>query len=365
MKLVTQESSEETVALFRNFPELSPRLPWASLGTWPTPVDALAGHKDIFIKREDISSPIYGGNKIRTLEAQMGTAKSRGAKRIWATGAYGSNHAIATLLHAPAAGLKAGALLFPQPPTQTARVNLLASLATDADIWSVPHVAALPFAMAALELRSRQQGLDDFIMSPGGANPIGALGHVSAGLEIAQQIADGALPPPETIVLSVGSTCTTAGLMVGLRIAERLGIARAPSVCAVRVTPWPVTAASRITYLARRTSMHLAELIGDIADIPYRELRRMLRVDHRHFGRGYGKPTQSGRAAKKSMADAGGPTLDLVYSAKSAAALFANPDRPLLFWATKSTTPLPQPTQAQLQAAPRGMRRWLAKSSIS
>ncbi len=354
----------EAIALFRSFPELASRLPWVPLGDWPTPVEPLEGYADIYLKREDISSQVYGGNKVRTLEAQLGRARALGAKRIWATGAYGSNHVVATLLHAKEAGLEAGAAIFPQPPTEAARENLLATLAIDPALLWVPHVAALPLGMAALQVRSRAKGLGDYVMSPGGATPVGALGHVSAGLEIARQIESKELPAPAAIVLAVGSTCTTAGLLVGLAIAERLGIAPAPAVFAVRVTPWPVTAASRIAYLARRTAQYLTTLVGGVADVPYRELRRMLHIDNRYFGGGYGKPTDSGRSALTAMRDAGGPALDLVYSAKSAAALFARKERPLLFWATKSSVPLPQASDSQVAAAPCAMRRWLAKKII-
>jgi D-cysteine desulfhydrase len=361
--VVTQPDFDK-VALFRRFPNLRSVLPWVSLGDWPTPVERLAGRDDMYVKREDISSALYGGNKVRTLEGQFGRSRAEGARRIWATGAYGSNHAVATLLHAKGAGLAAGALLFPQPPTHAAQENLRATLAADPDLISIPHVAALPLAMAALEFQNRRKRLGDYVMPPGGATPTGALGHVSAGLELAEQVEAKLLAAPALIVLAVGSTCTSAGLLVGLALAERLGIAPAPRVCAVRVTPWPVTAPARIAYLARRTSLHLASLIGDVADIPYRQLRNMLQVDRHYFGGGYGKPTQSGRDALQAMARAGGPPLDLVYSAKSAAAFFAAKERPVLFWATKSSVPLPQASEAQLAAAPWAMRRWLAKPIV-
>lgn len=361
MESTASKRGIDEVALFRQFPELVSQVPWIPLGDWPTPVEPLAGYTDIYLKREDISSQVYGGNKVRTLEAQLGRARALGAKRIWATGAYGSNHAVATLLHAKRAGLAAGAALFPQPPTDAAQENLRATLSSDPALLWVPHVAALPVAMAALQVRSRRKNLGDDVMSPGGATPVGALGHVSAGLEIAEQIESKAMPTPAAIVLAVGSTCTTAGLLVGLKLAERLGIATAPAVYAVRVTPWPVTAAARIAYLGRRTAIHLAALVGDVADIPYRELRSLLHVEKHYFGGGYGKPTQSGQAALQAMADAGGPALDLVYSAKSAAALFEMKQRPILYWSTKSTVPLPQASDSQVASAPFAMRRWLAK----
>ena len=53
----------------------------------------------LLIKREDISAEGYGGNKIRPLELVFADAQRRGARRIWATGSLGSNHAVATAVH--------------------------------------------------------------------------------------------------------------------------------------------------------------------------------------------------------------------------------------------------------------------------
>eukprot|EP00662_Eupelagonemidae_sp_cell21_P057156 gene57156-biopygen1247 len=55
---------------------------------------------------------------------------------------------------------------------------------------------------------------------PGGNNPTGALGHVGAALELAEQVAD-----PDAIFLALGSSCTTAGLCVGVAAARRCGLA--------------------------------------------------------------------------------------------------------------------------------------------
>src|SRR5688572_22299634 len=64
------------------FPGLGERLRVAPLGVWPTPVDALDGLASelgrkgapLYVKRDDRSSPVYGGNKVRTLEMFFGEA---------------------------------------------------------------------------------------------------------------------------------------------------------------------------------------------------------------------------------------------------------------------------------------------------
>jgi D-cysteine desulfhydrase len=202
-------------------------------------------------------------------------------------------------------------------------------------------------------------------MVPGGATPQGALGYVSAALEVAAQVAAGALPAPRQIVVGVGSTCTSAGLLAGTDLAVRLGLLeRAPRIIGIRVTPWPVTAAYRISRLAARVSALVAELTGDgRLSAPRAALAPRLSVIGGHIGRGYGFVTPGGRAAIARFAAAGGPPLDTCYSGKAAAGLLTLPlDGPTLFWATKSSRPLPPVAPgAPAPPLPRAMVRWLAR----
>jgi D-cysteine desulfhydrase len=361
----------ESVALLRHFPRLVDRTPWVMLGTWPTPVEPLPelarafGCDPIWVKREDLSSPRFGGNKVRTLEGLFGQARAAGATRLWTTGAYGSNHAVAMALHGPLAGMATGSLLFPQPPTRTAALNLLALLATDCEVRDLPHAAALPLGMLAL----RRADPRPFVMLPGGATPRGALGAVSAGLELAEQIEAGLCPAPRTIVLAVGSTCTTAGLLCGLRLAARLGLAFGPGrapvphIVAVRVTPWPITSTPTIAALARATSALLTQRIGAVGRFAYAELGAGVTVERRYFAGGYGKPLPAGGEVGRRFSAAGGPPVDQVYTEKSAACLIERARRrapgPTLFWATRSSVAPPPAPAAAVAAAPPAMRRWL------
>ncbi|MEM1413256.1 MAG: pyridoxal-phosphate dependent enzyme [Myxococcota bacterium] len=351
--------------LHRAFPALADALPWFSLGDFPTPVEPLrlGGREDVWIKRDDRSSPVYGGNKVRTLEVLFAQAVSKGATRIVATGAYGTNHGAATLLHAPRVGLEPELLLFPQPKSYTALENLERLVGDErrAPLLDLPHWSALPFGM----IREKRRGA--VVMPPGGATATGAIGYASAGFELAEQIAAGALPRPETLVVGVGSTCTTAGLLLGLHLAERRGLGDAPHVRAVRVTPWPVTAPWRIVALAVRAGRLLAELTGDASVALGRaELAPGLSVEGRELGRGYGCPTDAGIAAIRRFRDAGGPELDTTYSAKAAAGFLRLVDGaapgPLLFWSTKSSAPLPEVVPAALAASTGRVQRWAERA---
>jgi len=348
-------------------------MPWAVLGEFPTPVTRLPASGGIpaelgFVKRDDLSSPVYGGNKVRTLEALFGEAVARGSRTIFATGAYGSNHAVATALHAPRVGLSPRALLFPQPESWAALENLRVTLAASDAVHALPHWSCLPFAMLREHRRGvRQSDLGGVtLMPPGGASPRGALGYVSAALELAEQVEAGVLPEPARIVVGIGSTCTTAGLLVGLDLARKLGIgfrSTDPELVAVRVTPWPVTSRFRITRLAARTARALAAWARDPAlAVSAGRLGARLSLDSGYLGRGYGRATDAGRAAMQRWTELGLPPLDTTYSAKAAAAFLARCESstaPTLFWSTKSSAPLPPTRAASAHAVPPRTVRWI------
>jgi 1-aminocyclopropane-1-carboxylate deaminase/D-cysteine desulfhydrase-like pyridoxal-dependent ACC family enzyme len=200
-------------------------------------------------------------------------------------------------------------------------------------------------------------------MAPGGVSPRGCLGFVSGALELQAQVAAGLLPPPREVIIAVGSTCSTAGLLLGLCIAARLSGERPPPrVVAVRVTPWPVTSPLRIVALARRTAAWLARLTGDrVFDVSFARLAAGLQVDASQLGPGYGRPTPTGAEAAEQLRPL---VLDGTYSEKSAAALLervrADPQVPRVYWATKSSAPLPPPAPLPPDA-PRAMLRWLQR----
>jgi len=360
--------------LFELFPKLSERVARVPLGAFPTPVESLravvrelgAGDGDAWIKRDDISSEVYGGNKVRTLELLLGQARALGYARVLATGAFGSNHALATALHAPRVGLEPGALLFPQPVSQAAFLNLRALAESGAELRALPHWSAFPFGLAWTRFGREPP----YVMVPGGATPLGALGYVSAGLELGRQVAAGQLPAPRRLILAVGSTCTSAGLLVGLAIAAhfRVGFepATLPRVTSVRVSPWPVTSRLRILRLASRTAHFLRELGGsEVPRLDSAALGARFEVDGRYLGPGYGEPSTAGRQAEALWARLGLPALDGTYSAKAAArvvfGLRAREAGPVLFWSTKSSVPLPGAGRdnGSISEAPLRIRAWL------
>jgi 1-aminocyclopropane-1-carboxylate deaminase/D-cysteine desulfhydrase-like pyridoxal-dependent ACC family enzyme len=348
------------------WPRIAERLLSAPLGEFPTPVTRAArlerelGAGPLYIKRDDLSSSVYGGNKVRTLEVLFGAARAAGAREIVAVGPYGSNQAVATALHAPRFGLHAHAILFAQPASRAALDNLRVLLSHVEGHVALPHWSFVPAAIWSA------RGPGRFVMPPGGATPHGALGYVAAGLELAEQIARAELPVPRAIYLPVGSTCTCAGLLVGLMHGARLGLlpGALPRVVAVRVTPWPVTSRLRILSLAVQSSRRLAELAENRSlELSRAELGPHLELDGRELGSGYGFATPSGLDAISLFERNEGLVLDSIYSAKAAAAFVRGArdgrEGPLLFWSTKSSAALPLAAPEHLTRATPRLAAWI------
>ncbi len=305
---------------------ISERRPPESLGVYPTPlqrVDALC-HDGIefWIKRDDLTNPIYGGNKVRKLERILENARKSGVKRIVTVGATGSHHVLATAVFAPFYGISAQAVMVPQPMTAHVEANFRAAVELGLQAIRVPGAWLAPLAMMAGALGGAT------IVAPGGSSVDGALGYVDAARELADQVAAGAMPEPDAIVVALGSGGTAAGLAAGVRLA---GLKT--KVIGVNV--------SQPVWLVNRYAKWLEKrCFRAISRDPFRS---SLTTDSRYLGRGYGFATDAGDRATAVAAEAG-VTLDPTYTAKTFAAaldLAASGTTPVvLYWHTLSSAPL-------------------------
>jgi 1-aminocyclopropane-1-carboxylate deaminase/D-cysteine desulfhydrase-like pyridoxal-dependent ACC family enzyme len=338
-------------SLFELLPMLRDRVPWLALGDLPTavePASALLRACDLpgelWLKRDDRSSLVYGGNKVRLLEHLLAAAKAQGANEVYSTGAIGSNFALATALHAPRAGLEPGAICFPQPLTAEGERNH-ALLAARARLVAVAHWSLLPLEVELVQQRARRAGKRAVVLSQVRFDAEALFGYLNAGLELAQQVAGGLCPAPARIVLPVGSGATTAGLLAGLSLARKLGLWRAapPTIEAVRIAAWPLSRRGRVLGLAERALAGVARLSGDASLALGRQQLGPLRLVTDQLGAGYPNATSDGNAARRAFAAAGYPILDDTYTAKAAAHLLrreaAASAGPVLFWCTKSSAP--------------------------
>ena len=326
-------------ALFAAWSELAESLPWIALGDTPTPVAPLTRMDcgDLWIKRDDLSSALYGGNKVRKLEFILGQAMEKGKRRVVTVGGIGTNHGLATAAFCRQLGLECVLLLYDQPVTRCVKDNLRLFHHFGARV-----VPGGSFAKTLLSffLWHRIFHPFDCFVHPGGSSVIGTLGFVSGALELAAQVAEGALPEPADLFCPVGSGGTLAGLMVGLALAGLKTRVAGVRVIASRWGPVDVCTPRSVERLARKT---LAFMKKKIPELPPAALPPVRLLDA-YAGPGYGVPTVPGQEAARAMMEAQGIVLDPCYTAKTFAAVMDHCRQevrgPVLYWHTYNSRDL-------------------------
>ncbi len=313
-----------------------------NLGRYPTPVIELsrvaeaAGLRagSLLCKRDDLTSDVYGGNKVRKLERLLDEARARGAKRLVTVGAVGSHHVLATAIFGRREGFEVEAILVPQTDTKHAEEVARVSTTLGFTAYPVRSMAAAPLAIAR-RLSARGPA---YLIPPGGSSVTGSLAYVDAAVELGEQIARGELPRPSRVVVALGSGGTAAGILVGLERAGLLvGSDGHPPVelVAVQVVDPPFGSAATTLSLALAIRRRLGEELSRAA---IARVSRGLRVVRGYLGRGYGAPTEAGdHASELCVRDE--IVLDPTYTAKACAAAIAEARTapgPVLFWHTLS-----------------------------
>jgi len=282
--------------IFKVFPSLEGKLPWVPLCDFPTPVHRLKriGHANLWIKRDDLSSPLYGGNKVRKLEFILAKAKQKNKTHIVTCGGIGTHHGLATALFGSRMGFKTSILLFDQPVTKSVRQNLLLLQKYDARLI---YRKTLLRAMVDFYLFQRIHHPRAYFLYPGSSNTTGTIGYVNAVFELKNQIEQGLIPQPDVVFCPVGSNGTQAGLYLGMRLAglpaEVIGV----RVSVSHVGPFAAATPANVKNLIKTTSRHLKDLSGKTSPISIPQPRML----QSYFGRGYGHPTTAGRNAARAM----------------------------------------------------------------
>jgi 1-aminocyclopropane-1-carboxylate deaminase/D-cysteine desulfhydrase-like pyridoxal-dependent ACC family enzyme len=300
--------------LFAALPHLRGVVPHVALGRFPTRVERLPGLVDasveLWVKRDDESGAAYGGNKVRKLEFLLAEAQAHGARRVATIGGIGSHHVLATAIYGRQLGLEVEAVVFPQPLTDHVREQILADLASGAQLRPTAGFLGVPFAVQ----RARRPRGTRWIAA-GGSSATGSLGYVSAALELEQQIRAGELLRPDVIYVALGSCGTVAGLLSGLR----RWTDPPPDVVAVRVVDRVASNARRVRALARQIEERLKPPGGGEPERPLPDFH----VEHGFFGGAYGRSTPAADQAVARAAQVG-LRLEPTYTGKTFAALLAD-----------------------------------------
>jgi D-cysteine desulfhydrase len=330
----------ELIPLFEQFPCLKEKIPFVSLGEYPTPIERLGrtqrilGIGQLLVKRDDLSGKVYGGNKIRKLEFILGQALKKNAKGVFAFGAAGSNHALATAIYAKQLGLKSISMLIRQPNAEYVRKNLLLSHHYGAELHQYRNLRALYFGtFYQFLLHKLRYGYFPFFIPVGGSCPMGIVGYVNAIFELKKQIIQKKLPEPDCIYVASGTMGTAVGLLIGIKATKLKS-----RVVSVRVTGEEFAGEKKMMKLIHKTISFLHTKDSSFPLLEFSE--EDIVIKHDFIGGGYAQFTTKGMDAISLIQRNEGLKLDGTYTGKAFAALVDDAkkgylkDKIVLFWNT-------------------------------
>ena len=202
-------------ALLARFPRLAADLRHTDLQVAETPVERwTVDGATLLVKRDDLSAPALGGNKVRPLElllAGLGVEHT-----LLTVGPAGSTHALAVAEYGVRIGAASEVITWPQPMHDVARATRtrMESLAMVTSAGSVPE--------AYLRAGARRFRRNVVWIPAGGSSPLGAVAHISAALELIEQLARDDRPVPDAIVVEIVQLFVTLG-MVAVATCDMLG----------------------------------------------------------------------------------------------------------------------------------------------
>jgi D-cysteine desulfhydrase len=349
--------------LFRAYPSLVPALKRFEILHGPTPLEPLFRLEEalrkrrtldpdvagrLWVKRDDMSWTVLGGNKARKLEFLLADAAAHDAHTLVTAGMWGSNHALATAEAAHELGLRSRLILGPQPVTEDVKRKLLAFHALGAELVyhgnKIGMGIDLAAQMAAQWLKIRK-GV--YYIPPGGSNDVGSVGYVNAFFELLEQSGPDRLP--SEIFVPLGSGGTSAGLLVGMCLAGKWDQVKIHSQ---RVVSELLYNEHKLRKDAQKLRDYLVSLMSpeDRARAPKCDFdsKDSLVVGTAHTGPEYGAAEAPVLDGMRLLSDSEGLKLDVTYSGKAFADFLdraeelrpGSSERPVLFWLTYNSRPL-------------------------
>jgi len=289
-------------------------LPRTTLATLPTPLLAAprlseAVGVEIWIKRDDMTGLLLGGNKARKLEFLCGEAQARGADTLVTGGGSGSNHVQLTAAAAARLGLGCVVVCYGAAPSpEPLGLRLTRRLGAEVVFTESPDRASVDVRLEEVGAKLTADGRHPYLIPRGGASAVGAVGYAAAAVELLDQL-DAAGVDRATVLLATGSCGTQAGLVAGSGVlcGARLGVIGVP------VSRPSEEVVERVARLATGCAERLgSEQTFNDADV---------HLLAGYLGPGYGQASREGDEAAELALRTEGLVLDPVFTAKAMAAL--------------------------------------------
>jgi D-cysteine desulfhydrase family pyridoxal phosphate-dependent enzyme len=288
---------------------------------------SVPGCPHLYIKRDDYTGFLVGGNKLRKMEYLMADVLGKKATTMITVGSVQSNHARVMAMVARRFGLKSVLILngkVPKRPSGNFRISSLLG----AKIHTVVTRAQREAAMDEIAENLEKKGERVYKVPLGASDELGSFGLV-AGFEEIQTYATRTGIQFDAIVVASSSGGTQTGLEVGKRLFNWNGL-RIYGIS-------PDDPSERIKDSIVATMKPMLSRLG----LGSRVGKNDLHVDDSFIGTGYGIPSPQSRKAAGVFLDTEGIFLDPVYTSKAGAALLDyckrkkfSPEERVLFWHT-------------------------------
>lgn len=290
------------------------RLPRVPLAHLPTPLEELSRFARrlegprLFIKRDDCTGLLFGGNKTRHNEFLMGEAlKQKADVLVWGAGVQ-SNNCRQTAAACNKLGLDCVLILSRAAHNDDLQGNLLLDHLMGAEVHIVdePMGPGLDDLLLAKAEELKKAGRRPYVWSRVTGRPIAAVSYALCLAEILDQMRAQGVEPKAVYAAAAGAT--GAGLALGKAVLGWPGQIRL--LCPIK---WPWDTPADLAQVATAS----AALLG----LPHRLSASDIDIRTDYIGPGYGAVTPGGREALNLLARTEGLLLDPVYTAKAMAGL--------------------------------------------
>ena len=307
--------------------------PHLDCGHYPTPLVELHRLREhlgrgprIFVKHDDQTGPVFGGNKVRKLEYVLAQAVADRAEVVITVGSETSNHARLTATLGARLGLRTILVLNPAADHHDLKpASLKVDQLFDAEVHLVRTRDERVTMMRQLANELRFKGKRVVEIPLGASVPLGALGYVRAVQELALQMGDEAFR-----LTHIFSASSSGGTQAGIAVGTRLAGLRA-RVIGVSPDDSSLAIGSEVKNIIAGVEA-LLEMTGEPPCVE---------VLDQYVGPGYGIPSEESTRALELLARVEGVLLDPVYTAKAMAALLSwinegrlSENDSVLFWHT-------------------------------
>ena len=282
----------------------------------PTPLEKMPNltrmlkGPQLWVKREDCTGLVFGGNKERKAEFALGDALNKKADVVITTGPIQSNHSRATAAAARKLGLKIILVLTGQEPS-IYDGNLLLNRLLGAEIRFLgnkqPKMDRTQF-MENIAADLRKKGHTPYVIPAGASYPPGATAYVNAMLELLEQAQESGFKI-DWIVHGAGSGGTQAGLVL------------ANKALGSKVNVLGICAEPHLRDRLVDETVRIANDTAKLLDLKIAVKAEDVAMTEEYAGEAYEKPTPEAVNAIKLVAQTEGILLDPIYTGRAMAAL--------------------------------------------